>query len=202
MATRRPVPARTRSTARQAAPPTARKAAAKKPAARPAKTKARRKKAAPIPKGFHTLTTYLVVRGARDAIAFYVRAFGAKQKGAITNPDGSVMHAELQIGDSMLMLSEENPDWGSKSPLLLGGSAAHAMMYTRDVDALLARAAQAGATVTMPATNMFWGDRYGKLRDPFGHEWSVATHLEDLSAKELQRRADAWAAEMAAQAAG
>ena len=209
MATRRSAPANKsaakktvakKSPARKTAPARRAKAAAKK-VARKSPAKAKPKKASPIPKGFHTLTPYLVVRGAKDALAFYARAFGARSKGILSMPDGSVRHAELQIGDSMLMLSEENPQWGSKSPLLLGGSAAHVMVYTRDVDAFMARAAQAGATITMPASDMFWGDRYGKLKDPFGHEWSVGTHLEDVSQKELQRRSDAWSKEMMAEGA-
>jgi PhnB protein len=186
MATKRSAAAKGTASARKPAAKAAAKTRAR-PAAKPA-----RKKASPIPKGFRNLTPYLVVRRAKDAIAFYAKAFGAKQKSCLSMPDGSVVHAELQIGDSMLMLSEENPEWGSKSPLLLGGSGAHVMIYTRDVDAFIARAVAAGASVVMPATVMFWGDRYGKLRDPFGHEWSVATHLEDMSAKEMQRRSDEW----------
>jgi PhnB protein len=202
MATRRSAPAKKaaakKTPARKPAPAQRVASPAAKKSARKPAPKAKPKKAAPIPKGFHTLTPYLVVRGAKQALEFYARAFGARSKGVIAMPDGSVMHAELQIGDSMLMLSEENPEWGSKSPLLLGGSAAHVMVYARDVDAFMARAAQAGATITMPASDMFWGDRYGKLKDPFGHEWSIGTHLEDMSQKELQRRSDAWAKEMMA----
>lgn len=173
---------------------------AAKPAKRAAPAKARKAKAprrvAAIPKGYHTATPYLVVRGASDAIAFYVRAFGAKEKVCMRMPNGTVMHAEVQVGDSMIMLSEENPQWGSKSPLTLGGSATHVMLYVRDVDAFVARALAAGATVEMPIANMFWGDRYGKIRDPFGHQWSIGTHIEDLTPKETQRRADIEMAKM------
>jgi PhnB protein len=111
-------------------------------------------------------------------------------------PNGTVMHAEIRIGDSMIMLSEENPAWGSKSPLTLGGSATHVMLYVKDVDTFFSGAVAAGASVDMPVSTMFWGDRYGKLRDPYGHQWSVGTHVEDVSAKEMQRRADAEMAKM------
>jgi PhnB protein len=176
-------------------------AAAKKPARKPAAKKkaAVKKKASAIPTGYHTLTPYLVVRGADAAIALYQKAFGARLKLRMGMPDGSVMHAELQIGDSMFMLSEENPAWDSKSPLLLGGSAAHAMIYTKDVDALFARATAAGCSVVMPPTDMFWGDRYAKITDPFGHPWSLGTHIEDVGPKEMARRAEEWGKQMAAQ---
>ena len=155
-----------------------------KPAKRPA-----RKKVAAIPKGFHSLTPYLVVRGADQAIHFYTAAFGAKLTERLAMPDGSVMHAEMRIGNSHFMLSEEFPDWGARSPLLLGGSATHVMIYTRDVDALIARALDAGAHLDMPVADMFWGDRYGKVRDPYGHVWSIATHIEDVPKKEMAKRA-------------
>ena len=181
-------------TARTAAKREAKSALKAKPkaaATSKAKPKAKRKVSA-IPKGFRSLTPYLIVRGAADALAFYAKAFGAKTTLNMTMPDGSVMHAEIKIGDSMLMLSEENPSWGSKSPLLLGGSAAHVMIYTKDVDALVARAIAAGCTAEMPVMTMFWGDRYGKVKDPFGHQWSIGTHVEDVSPKECQRRAIAF----------
>jgi PhnB protein len=168
---------------------------APKRAARPARKRAKRK-VAPIPKGYRTATPYLIVRGASEAIGFYQRAFGAREVLRLAMPNGTVMHAEIRIGDSMLMLSEENPAWGSKSPLTLGGSATHVMLYVKDVDAFFARAVAAGCAVEMPVADMFWGDRYGKLRDPYGHQWSVGTHVEDLSAKQMQRRADAEMAKM------
>ena len=167
----------------------------KAPAKAKVKPKAKRKVSA-IPKGFRSLTPYLIVRGAADALGFYAKAFGARTTLNMTMPDGGVMHAEIKIGDSMLMISEENPDWGSKSPLTLGGSATHVMIYTKDVDAFVARAAAAGCSVEMPAATMFWGDRYAKLKDPLGHQWSVGTHIEDVSPKECQRRAEAWSKQM------
>jgi PhnB protein len=157
-------------------------------AAKPAKN-ARRKVAA-IPKGYRTVTPYLVIKGAAEALAFYAKAFGAKQKAFMAMPDGSVMHAEIQIGDSMVMLAEENPGWGSKSPLTLGGNATHVMLYVKDCDAFFARAVAAGATVAQPLADQFWGDRYGKLADPFGHVWSIGTHIEDIPPKQMQKRAD------------
>lgn len=188
--------------ARRAAAPPATRGAARKPAKKvarrrsAAKAKAKRK-VAPIPKGYHVLTPYLIVKGAADAIAFYARAFGAKEKLRLSMPDGSVMHGEVKIGDSYLMLTEENPAWGAKSPLALGGNATHVMIYVRDVDAAFARAVAAGCTAEMPPADMFWGDRYGKLRDPFGHQWSIATHIADLPQKKVQQLADAEMAKMA-----
>ena len=172
--------------------PAAKKVAPKKAAAR----KPAKRKVSAIPKGYHTATPYLIVRGAAKALAFYQRAFGARNVAVMTGPGGSVMHAEFRIGDSMLMISDENIEWGSKSPETLGGSATHVMLYVKKVDDFVARAVAAGATIEMPATDMFWGDRYAKIRDPFGHAWSVATHIEDVRPKELQKRADAWAKSM------
>jgi len=168
--------------------------AAKQPARPAAKTK---RKVLAIPKGYRSLTPYLVVRDAAAALDFYAKAFGAKEKVRMAMPDGSVMHAEIQIGDSMLMLSEENPTWGAKSPLLLGGSAAHVMIYTKDVDAFVARAVAAGCTIEFPITNQFWGDRYGRIKDPYGHQWSVGTHVEDVGPKEMERRVNEAGKQMA-----
>ncbi len=186
--------------------------AAKKKAARPAKpmkpTKAKkmatkvkakakaavskaRAKALPIPKGYRALTPVLVVDNAVEAIAFYKNAFGAKQKSVMTGPDGKIMHAEIQIGDSMLMLSDEFPQMGSKSPKTLGGTASGVMVYTKNVDKLFDQALKAGASVLMPVTDMFWGDRYGKVADPYGHIWDLATHKEDLTSKQMAKRAAA-----------
>ena len=175
------------------------KKSAKKATKKPARRATRRApaKASPVPKGYHTATPYLIVRGAAAAIDFYKRAFGAKEKVRMSRPDGGVMHAEIQVGDSMIMLTDENPAWGSMAPPSLAGSPTHVMLYVRDVDAFVARAVAAGAKVAMALENMFWGDRYGKITDPFGHHWSVATHVEDMSPKEMKRRADAWAAAMA-----
>jgi len=172
------------------------KKAVKKATKKAAPRKAKRKVPA-IPKGYRTVTPYLVVKGAAEAIAFYVEAFGAKEKVRMAMPDGSVMHAEIQVGDSMVMLSEENPGWGTKSPQTLGGNATHVMLYVKDADAFVARAVGAGATVAQPLENQFWGDRYGKIADPFGHVWSIATHIEDVSPKEMKKRMDAMMAQMA-----
>jgi PhnB protein len=164
---------------------------------RAARKPATRRRVSAIPTGYRTVTPYLVVRGAAQALDFYARAFGAKEKVRMGMPDGTVMHAELKIGDSMVMLADENLEWGARSPETLGGSATHVMLYVRDVDAFVARALAAGATVEMPLADMFWGDRYGKLRDPFGHVWSVATHREDVPGREMARRARAFAERMA-----
>ena len=178
----------------------ARKSSAKK-AKKPAKKAAKRapKRVSAIPAGYHTATPYLIVRGAAKALDFYTRAFGAKEKVRMGLPDGTVMHAEMKVGDSMIMLTDENLQWGTRSPESLGGNATHVMLYVKDVDALVARATAAGATVEQPLTDMFWGDRYGKIRDPFGHSWSVATHIEDVGGKEMQRRSEAFAKEMMGQ---
>jgi PhnB protein len=140
-----------------------------------------------IPDGYHTLTPYMTVRDAIRAIEFYKQAFGAEEKGIAKSPDGKVMHAELRIGDSIIMLGDEFPEFGSVSPQAIGGSASGLHIYVENVDAAFDRAVKAGATVEMPVMDMFWGDRYGKLKDPFGHKWSIATHKADLSADEMKR---------------
>jgi PhnB protein len=177
---------------------TARKSSAKparaKPAARMAsrkRAKKARRKVPAIPRGYHTATPYLVIKDAAAALAFYAKAFGAKEKVRLTMSDGAVMHAEIKIGDSMIMLAEENAMWGTKSPLALGGNATHVMLYVKDADAFVARALRAGAAIAMPLMNQFWGDRYGKIADPFGHVWSIATHVENVPPKLMQQRADA-----------
>ena len=140
-----------------------------------------------IPKGYHTITPYMTVRDAVRAIEFYKQAFGAKEKGAMTGPDGKVMHAELVIGDSIIMLADEFPEFGSLSPQSTGGSGTGLHIYIEDVDSAFDRAVKAGATVEMPVADMFWGDRYGKLRDPFGHKWSIGTHKADLTMEEMKK---------------
>jgi PhnB protein len=147
------------------------------------------KKVAPIPPGYHTVTPYLAIRKAARAIDFYKKAFGAAESYRLEAPDGSIAHAEIRIGDSPVMLSDENPEMGSKSPQTLGGTPANLLLYVEDVDAAFRRAVAAGATATMPPADMFWGDRYGKLLDPFGHEWSLATHIEDLTPAQIAERA-------------
>ncbi|MCC7292433.1 MAG: VOC family protein [Phycisphaerales bacterium] len=141
-----------------------------------------------IPEGFHTVSAHLVVSGAAKAIDFYKKAFGAEEIFRMPGPDGqSVMHAELRIGDSIIMMCEEFPQM-CKSPKSLGGSPVTLHLYVNDADAALAKASAAGCEVTMPLADMFWGDRYGKVRDPFGHEWSIATHVEDVSPEECAKR--------------
>ena len=149
-----------------------------------------------IPEGYHTITPYMTVRDAARAIEFYKQAFGAVEKGVMKGPDGKVMHAELRIGDSLLMLADEFPQFGSLSPQAIGGSAMGLHIYVEDVDAAFDRAVKAGGTVEMPVSDMFWGDRYGKLVDPFGHKWSIATHKADLSMEEMERGMKAMMKEM------
>lgn len=144
-----------------------------------------------IPDGYHTLTPYLVCRNAAEAIPFYEKALGATELYRMPGPDGSVMHAELQIGTSRLMLSDENPQMGSTSPAALGGTPVSTFIYTEDVDAAFTRAVDAGATVKMPPTDMFWGDRFASVVDPFGHEWAMATHVEDVPPDEMMKRMEA-----------
>ncbi|MGH9314289.1 MAG: VOC family protein [Vicinamibacterales bacterium] len=145
----------------------------------------------PVPEGYHSVTPYLVVDGASDAIDFYRRAFGATERVRMPAPDGKVGHAEIQIGDSVVMLSDPFPEMGSTAPAGTGGAPFGLMLYVPDVDALFKQAVEAGATVTMPLENQFWGDRYGKVRDPFGHQWHLATHIEDVSPEEMDKRAQA-----------
>jgi len=142
-----------------------------------------------IPDGFHTITPHIVVDGAADAIEFYKKAFGAEELYRVASPDGKVMHATIKIGTSMLMLNDEYPDWGVVSPKKHGGTACTISLYVDDADAVYARAVAAGAEATMPVADQFWGDRYGKLEDPFGHEWGVASHMEDLTPQEIAERA-------------
>ena len=147
--------------------------------------------ARPIPEGYHTVTPTLVVDGAAAAIEFYRRAFGAVELFRMPAPDGQKLwHAEIQIGDSRLMLSDELPEMcGTPSPKTLGGTPVGIHLYVEDADAAVQRAVDAGATVVMPLTDMFWGDRFGTILDPIGHHWSIATHVEDVSGEEIARRA-------------
>jgi PhnB protein len=148
----------------------------------------------PIPDGYYSLTYYISIRGASDAIAFYKKAFGAEELYRMPMPDGRVGHAELQIGDSRLMLADEMPempDAVSKSPRTLGGTTGGLMIYGPDVDARFKRAVDAGATVKRPVVDQFYGDRSGTVEDPFGHIWTLATHIEDVALDELKKRMDA-----------
>jgi len=141
----------------------------------------------PIPEGLHTVTPSLKIRDTAKAIEFYKEAFGAMERGRFEMPGGAIMHAEIQIGNSVVMLGEEMPEMGAKGPLTLGGTPVRLHIYTEDVDSLFARATKAGATVMMPVADQFWGDRYGVLSDPFGHEWSIATHTKDMSIDEMKK---------------
>ena len=141
----------------------------------------------PIPDGMHSLTPHLVCAGAADAIEFYRKAFNAVEVTRIPGPGGKLMHAAVRIGDSVLMLVDENPEYGLLGPKALKGSPVTIHFYVADVDAVVAQAVAAGAKITMPVADMFWGDRYGLLEDPFGHRWSVATHTRDLSPQEMQQ---------------
>jgi PhnB protein len=139
----------------------------------------------PVPPGFHTLTPHLIVRDAARAITFYENAFGAQLLGKMLTPDGKVMHAAMKVGDSMLMLNDEFPEWGALSPVSSGGSGVTLHMYLENVDAAFQKAVSAGAEVKMPVMDQFWGDRYGIVADPFGHKWSLATHIRDVSQEDM-----------------
>jgi PhnB protein len=141
----------------------------------------------PIPEDMHSLTPHLVCAGAAEAIDFYQRAFGAVELGRLPGADGKLVHAAVRIGDSTLMLVDENPQWGMLGPKALKGSPVTIHLYVTDVDATVAQAVAAGAKVTMPVADMFWGDRYGKLEDPFGHHWSVATQVRKLGFDEIKQ---------------
>ena len=141
----------------------------------------------PITDGMHSLTPHLICAGAADAIEFYKQAFNAVEIMRLPGPDGKLMHASLRIGNSRLMLVDENLEWGCCGPKSLKGSAVFIHLQVENVDAVVAQAEAAGAKVTLPVSDMFWGDRYGQLEDPFGHRWSVATHTRDLTHAEIQQ---------------
>jgi len=145
----------------------------------------------PIPSGFHSITPSLIVKDADAAIALYKAAFGAELVECLRSPGGGVMHAELKIGDSRLMLGGEWPDHGLKAPAE-GHSSGGLHLYVQNADQAFQRAIDAGCKAIFPPSDMFWGDRYGKVLDPFGHQWGVATHIEDVSSEECARRAAAW----------
>jgi PhnB protein len=145
----------------------------------------------PIPDGYRTATPYLIVKGAADAIEFYRRAFGATELLRMADPKGRVGHAEIRIGDSVIMLADEYPEMGHRGPRSLGGSSVSILLYLEDVDAVFERALKAGARAQRPVQNQFYGDRSGTLEDPFGHVWTIATHVEDVPEEELKRRAEA-----------
>ncbi len=148
----------------------------------------------PVPEGMHTVTPHLVCAGAAEAIEFYKKAFGATEVGRLPGPNGKLMHAMLHIGDSALMLVDEMRDCNALGPKALKGSPVTIHLYVEDVDACIERAVAAGAKITMPVQDMFWGDRYGRLEDPLGHQWSVATHKRDVSPEEMKQAIAAVAA--------
>jgi len=145
----------------------------------------------PTPEGYHTATPYLIVRDAARAIEFYKKAFGAKELMRMADPSGKIGHAEIKIGDSPIMLADEVPGMGYRSPESLGGSPVSILLYVEDVDAVFNQAVAAGAKVQRPVADQFYGDRTGGVTDPFGHVWYVATHKEDVSPEEMRKRAAA-----------
>lgn len=152
----------------------------------------------PIPANCNSVNLYLIVKDAKKAIDFYIKAFNGKGGVCMTGPDGSVIHGEVIIGNSTIMLSQENPQWDMKSAETLGGSPVSIHLYVDDCDSVFQHAIDSGCTELSPMMDMFWGDRYGKLKDPFGFHWGVATHKEDVDEAEMKKRSEAWFAQMAA----
>ena len=150
----------------------------------------------PIPEGYQTVTPYLSVDGAAGAIDYYKRAFGAKERVRMSAPGGKIGHAELEIGDSLVMLADALPQFTTRPPKELGGTSVSIMFYVDDVDAVVQRAADEGGTITMEVADQFWGDRFGAVTDPFGHVWTIATHIEDVPPEEMAERAKAAMAAM------
>jgi len=142
----------------------------------------------PIPPGYHSLTPYLIIDGATQALVWYAQAFGAREVMRLPAPGGKIGHAEMEIGDSRIMLADEAPAHDAKGPVAFGGSPVSLHLYVVDVDATMAKAISAGATVTSQPENKFYGDRQGSLRDPFGHNWHISTHIEDVTVEEIERR--------------
>ncbi len=142
----------------------------------------------PIPEGYHSLTPYIIVKGAAKAIEFYTQAFGAVEKMRLDGQDGKLGHAELQIGDSVLMLADEHPEMGALGPETVGGSPASLLIYCENVDEVFERAISLGAVEVRPINDQFYGDRSGVLKDPFGHQWSIATHIEDVTPEQIAER--------------
>lgn len=140
------------------------------------------------PDGYHTATPYLIIQGAAAALDFYQKVFGATEMVRMAQPDGGIGHAEVRIGDSVVMLADECPEMGCRSPKSIGGSSVSLLLYFEDVDAVVARAVAAGAKLTQPVRDQFYGDRNGTIEDPFGHVWIIATHIEDVSPEEMKRR--------------
>ena len=148
-------------------------------------------KAKPVPAGYSTVTPYLVVNDAARALDFYKQAFGAEEKMRMAGPQGKIGHAEIKIGDSMIMLADEMPGAGTRSPHSLNGTTGGVFLYVKDVDAVFQQAVNAGAKADMPPADMFWGDRMGHLADPFGQKWTIATHIKDMTPEEMQKRMQA-----------
>jgi PhnB protein len=151
----------------------------------------------PVPEGYHTVTPYLTVDDAEAAIDFYGRAFGAKERTRMASPDGRIAHVELEIGDSVVMLSDPFPQFATRPPKELGGTSVGVFLYVENVDETFKQAVDAGATSASEPEDQFWGDRFGSLTDPFGHSWQIATHVEDVPPEELEERAKAAFAAMA-----
>lgn len=151
----------------------------------------------PVPDGYHTITPYLAVDDASAAIDFYQSAFGAEERARTSGPGGSIMHAELAIGDSLVMLSDPFPMASAKPPKELGGTSVSIFVYVEDIDAVYKQAIDAGASSLMEPDDMFWGDRFGAVSDPFGHSWTIATHVEDVPPEELEKRSEEFMAQMA-----
>jgi PhnB protein len=141
-----------------------------------------------VPDGYHTITPYLIINGAAQAIEFYKRAFGAAETVRMPDPKGRIAHAEIKIGDSMIMLADEHHEMGYRGPRTLGGTSVSILLYVPDVDSVFDRAIKAGAKSQRPVADQFYGDRMGTLEDPFGHVWTIGTHIEDVSAEEMKRR--------------
>lgn len=150
----------------------------------------------PIPEGMHSVTPHLVCAGAAEAIEFYKKAFGAVEVHRLPGPDGKLMHAAVRIGDSTVMLVDEHPEWQALGPKALKGSPVTLHLYVEDADAVFAQAVASGATAIMPVAEMFWGDRYGVVTDPFGHNWSIATHVRDATQEEMMAAAKTGCAEL------
>ena len=146
----------------------------------------------PIPDGYHSITPYLYLSSSAKAIEFYKNAFDAEEVLRLPMPDGSIAHAEVKIGDSIVMMSDENPQWGTKGPTTLGGTSAGFAIYLPDVDKAFAKAIAAGATVMRPVQDQFYGDRSGTVVDPFGHTWTLATHTQDLTPEQMKKNMDEW----------
>lgn len=147
----------------------------------------------PIPEGYYSITPYLSIKGAAEALDFYQKAFGASEIARMPGPDGLIGHAEMKIGNSIIMMADELPAMGNKGPKTLGGSPISLMLYVENVDSFVDRAVKAGAVLTRPIKNEFYGDRVGAIEDPFGYTWHIATHVEDISMEEMKKRAAEWA---------